>query len=446
MTFPLAFNPVEYYYWCDDRPEYPTCFPVELGFAGVLDYDCFARAWTETIGRHPMLSALVDSSGPRPIWIDGRGELPEIDWAEEGVPITGLTGPMDLTARAGIRCWVRVGSQASRILLRFHHAACDGLGASQFVEDLMMHYHREAVGSDNGLEIRPLQPERLSRRLALAQVAERPSFWLKLRYATAILRFWAPLLLRRPVPLAKSSDCAVEAVAVADHRMISEVLDKEAVRNLKTQATTYGVALNDLLLRDLFVVLGEWQTRNGGRANDRLRVNVPVSLRGAGDRALPAANRLSDVFLTRRLRDCRDENSLLQSIHEEMTDVRERNLSLRFLGGLAVASGIDGMMEWFLNRKRTYATVVFSNLGRVLNVRQMPREQRQIVCGGVLLNHVSAVPPVRPLTRASIAVITYGHELIVNLQGDLSCFENAQLHELLKCYMDRVKQTASGAS
>jgi hypothetical protein len=44
VIFPMAFTPVEYYCWCDDRPEYPTCFPLELRFSGSLDHDCFARA------------------------------------------------------------------------------------------------------------------------------------------------------------------------------------------------------------------------------------------------------------------------------------------------------------------------------------------------------------------------------------------------------------------
>jgi hypothetical protein len=444
VTFPLAFTPVEYYYWCDDRPEYPTCFPLELEFSGSLDRNCFARAWTETILRHPMLSALVDDSGPRPIWIEGKGELPKFDWAEAGVPISGSTEPIDLTAKAGIQCWLRIGSQSSRVLMRFHHASCDGLGASQFVEDLLIHYHREAHGKENGITIRSLQPDRLSRRLTFARIAERPSFWLKFRYAMAISSFWAPLLLRRPAPLAKLADGAGGETREADRSFVTELLDKNTVRSLKQKATSCGVMLNDLLLRDLFMVIGKWQTQNGGRAGDWLRVNVPVSLRGAGDRVLPAANRLGFVFLTRRLRDCRDGTSLLQSIHEEMTRIRKKNLALRFVGGLAVASRIDGMMKWFLNRKRTYATIVFSNLGRVLNVRQLPRRQRQIVSGGILLKQVSAVPPIRPLTRASIAVITYGEEVTVNLQGDLNYFDIAQVSELLGRYVARLKQTANG--
>jgi hypothetical protein len=119
-------------------------------------------------------------------------------------------------------------------------------------------------------------------------------------------------------------------------------------------------------------------------------------------------------------------------------------LALRFLGGVAVAGRIGGMLKWFLNRKRTYATIVLSNLGRVLNVKQLPRRQRRLVCGDVLLEQVSGVPPIRPLTRASIAVIAYADDMSVSLQGDLQYFDSAEVSELLEIYVARLKQTARG--
>jgi hypothetical protein len=444
LIFPLAFTPIEYYYWCDDRRDYPTCYPLELRFSGSLNRDCFASAWAAALDRHPLLRALVDDSHSRPVWIEGNGQLSAFDWAEEGVPISGSTGQIDLTTKPGIQCWLRIGSASSRVLLRFHHACCDGQGAFQFVEDLLIHYHREVHGNEKGIAVRPLQPDRLSRRAIFTQVAERPSFWLKIRYAIAILRFWAPMLVRQSAPLARSADYSGAETEVTDTGFVTQVLDKNTVKSLRQKAISRGVTLNDLLLHELFVILGKWQTNNGGRATDRLSVNVPVSLRGAGDRVLPAANRMSYTFLTRRLRDCRDGAWLLQSIHEEMT--KSTRSALRFMGGLAVAGGFQGMTEWFLNRKRAYATIVLSNMGRVLNVKQLPRRQRRIVCGDALLEQVSGVPPIRPLTHAAIAVAAYANEVSVNLQFDSKYFARAQASELLETYVARLKQTANDES
>lgn len=444
MTFPLDFTPMEYYYWCDDRREYPTCFPLELRFSGSLDRNRFATAWIAAIDRHPLLRALVDDSGSRPIWIEGKGEIPEFDWAEEGVAISESGGRIDLTEKPGIQCWLRIGSASSHVLLRFHHACCDGLGAFQFVEDLLILYHREVHGKEYGITLRPLHPDQLRHRAALTQIAERPSFWLKLRYAMAISSFWAPLMLRHATPLARSADNVGANTKVTEQSFVTELLDKTTLKNLRQKARARGVALNSLLLHDLFVMLGKWQTQNGGRATDRLRVNVPVSLRGAGDKRLPAAIRLSYAFLTRRVRDCREGALFLQSIHAEMAKIKNRHLALRFLGGVAVAGRVGGMLKWFLNRKRTYATIVLSNLGRVLNVKQLPRRQRRLVCGDVVLEQVSGVPPIRPLTRAAIAVVSYADEVAVCLQGDSKYFDSTQVSELLELYVARLKQSAHG--
>jgi hypothetical protein len=79
-------------------------------------------------------------------------------------------------------------------------------------------------------------------------------------------------------------------------------------------------------------------------------------------------------------------------------------------------------------------------------VKQLPRRQRRIVCGDVLLEQVSGVPPIRPLTRASIAVITYAEEVTLCLQCDSNYFERAQASELLQIYIARLKQTANDES
>jgi hypothetical protein len=442
VTFPLAFTPMEYYFWCDDRREYPTCYPFELEFSGSLDRHRFATAWTAAIDRHPLLRALVDDSGSRPMWIEGNGEIPEFEWAEVGVPILGLTEQLDLTAKPGIRCWLRIGSESSRIVLRFHHACCDGLGALQFIEDLLLYYHREVHGEESRIAIRSLQPEALSHRGRIAQIPERPPFWLKLRYAIAISTFWAPLLWRRPAPLARSAESAGGVKQAAEQDYMTTRLDRSTVTRLRQKAAILGVTLNDLLMRDLFVIVGEWQIQNGGRATDWLRVNVPVSLRGDGDSQLPAAVRISFAFLTRRLRDCHDGEKLLQSISEEMMRIKKQHLSLRFLGGVDVAGQVGGMLKWFLNRKRSHATIVLSNLGRVLDDTQLPRRQSRLVCGDVVLEQISAIPPVRPFTRAAIVVLTYADELAVSMRGDPKFFDGGQVSKLLAIYVARLRQTA----
>ena len=72
--FPLPVTAFEYYYLCDDRPDYPTTFPLELSFTGRLDRGPFEAALDSVLPRHPMLSARIDlNNGGRPNWIAGEG-------------------------------------------------------------------------------------------------------------------------------------------------------------------------------------------------------------------------------------------------------------------------------------------------------------------------------------------------------------------------------------
>ncbi len=51
-----------------------------------------------------------------------------------------------------------------RLVFQFHHACCDGFGALQFIEEVMIAYARECGVSAAELPLAPLEPERLARR------------------------------------------------------------------------------------------------------------------------------------------------------------------------------------------------------------------------------------------------------------------------------------------
>src|SRR5262245_54061623 len=128
--FPLAVNPFERYYLADDRPEYPTAFLVEMRFSGLLDRAAFTSALSQAVEGHLLLSAIV-ADGPRGLeWVAGTGQSPEIDWADQSIAIAPPDGEfIDLRQSRGLRVWVRTSEAATRVVLQFHHACCDGLAS-----------------------------------------------------------------------------------------------------------------------------------------------------------------------------------------------------------------------------------------------------------------------------------------------------------------------------
>ena len=57
MVFPLPLTPLEFDQLGDDQPDYPTSYPIELRFSGVLQRECFERARAAVFPRHPLLEA-----------------------------------------------------------------------------------------------------------------------------------------------------------------------------------------------------------------------------------------------------------------------------------------------------------------------------------------------------------------------------------------------------
>ncbi len=439
--FPLPLTPFEYYYWCDDRPDYPTTFPVELTFSGTLEPEPFCRALTTVVTRHPLLTARIQRQRRAvPCWVEGDGQPPSVDWARGDVPISHPQGEqMDLSRGPGLRVWVRQAEPATRVLLQFHHACCDGLGANRMLEELLIAYHEHVAGRDPACVLKPLEPQRLRARGDFGDGGPgRP----RLRDLWVGARGWARLLAHTPAPLAAPAAAGPDAPAWPFLGFVTHVWDAAAVRRLRVVASSRGGTLNDLLLRDLFQVLLRWNAQHDGPGNPWFRINVPATLRTRQDTLAPVANALGFTFLTRRARDCSRGEELFDSIRRETEAIREFRLGLYFVGGLAMAMRLPGAIPWALRRNRSFATIVLSNLGKVLGRTGLPRRGGRLVCGEAVLQRIVAVPPIRPLTRAAIAVLNYGGETTVNLRCDPQFFSEAQAHRFLAEYIAQLDRTA----
>ncbi len=182
-------------------------------------------------------------------------------------------------------------------------------------------------------------------------------------------------------------------------------------------ARVHDATLNDLLLRDLFLTMRTWNQQHNG-SQGIFRVNVPVNLRDRTDRCMPAANRLSFAFVTKDLRNFDDRRKLLTSICDDTVRIKQWKLGLYYYGGLAVACHVPNAVPWALNRRYSFATVVLSNLGRVYARSALSGRGRRLACGNLVLERVTGAPPLRPLTRAAIAVVEYGDEANINLRCD----------------------------
>jgi hypothetical protein len=220
---------------------------------------------------------------------------------------------------------------------------------------------------------------------------------------------------------------------------VDHAFDADETRQLRRAAAADEVALNDLLLRDLLLVLAEWNAAHdrGGR----LRVNMPTNLRGRRDAAMPAANVIGYAFVERQLGRRADPDRLLDSLVRETASIKRDRPGLLFLGGLGFACGFRGLVPWMLRRRRSFATATLSNLGKLWVRSPLPRVDGKLVAGGAVLQRVSGAPPIRPLTRAGFVALDYNRQLTITLRCDPECFSRAQSQALLDRFLARLRQS-----
>lgn len=446
--FPLPLTPFEAYYWYDNQPEFPAAFPLELTFSGMLERDAFTAAVATVVARHPLLTARVSEAGGYPAWAAGESNSIGIDWADEELPVSHPDGEsIDLRTSPGLRIWVRPHASGSRVLFEFHHACCDGLAALRVIEEILLSYHHRCTPGGTNAELAQLDPERLAARGNFAEAA--PSSRTAARDWWVGMTHWGKLLMHAPAPLAlpatngngagpHHADPAGRFLEVLTHSW-----SPAEAAQLRTAATSLGGTLNDLFLRDLFLVMRDWNASHGRGRNERFRINMPAALGGKEDASMPAANALSFAFLTRSARECDRPQELFDSVRRETDAIKRYRLGLYFLGGLAVGSLVPGLVPRMLRVNRSFATACLSNVGNIFTRTPLPRQDRALVCGNTVLRHVRAAPPYRRLTRASFAVINYAGHCELNLRCDPRVFSPAQAQQLLSAYVERLQASAS---
>lgn len=439
--FPLPLTPFERYYWHDDRPAYPTSYAFELSFEGELDRPAFEAALAAVWMRHPLLQARIED-GPRgPQWIAGDGQPPAVDWGATDAPIRHADGArIDLALTAGLRAWVRAGDGKAHVRLQFHHACADGLAALQLIEELLLAYDQLAADPSASPVLPPLEPQLLAERVRLKSDAEiaAETCGKKIRDAVATIREWSQHVLRPAVPLAVPADAAGEPDDDPVLGFITVALSDDLLIGLREAARTRGATWNDLLLAEFLTTLAEWNDEHGGRAGT-LRINVPVSLRGARDAALPACNRLGFAFVSAHSRQCRGAG-LIDAVREQTQRIKRDRLAWHFLGGLECGFQIPGLVPRLLQRDACFATACLSNVGRIWPRTPLAKNAAgQVVAGGATLVRIGAAPPVRPLTRVALAVLHYGSEVIFNLRVDPHGLSRQDGLALLQAYLDRLR-------
>lgn len=426
--------------FADDSPGYPACFYLRFALRGRLDPRRLAEAGKLALARHPLLRArLVGEAvavGETLRW--------EVDEATFELPVVWGTpdgASIDPTRALALRLFVEDETEAARLTLQVHHAACDGVGASTFVVDLLRAYDAGAaaftVGDATATEAtRVAWLERRGGSHLLT--TER-----RARLAKDLARIW--LYFRRfPQPLAPSP--VLDGAEPARPASVARRLADAEVASLRAAARRVGATFNDLLLTAAFLALDGWNRDQGGRRP--LRLVLPINMRLIGDRDMPAANVVSMCFLDRQGTALDDAEALLKGVVAETSFIKSHRMGHALIGVAAALSRVRGGLKALMTRRWPWATAasaVISNLGAPFASAKLPTDsQGRLVAGGLTLDWVEFLPPIRPGMSLAIGVLTYGGATAFAAHYDASQLAAQDVSAITSAFLARLSAVPTG--
>jgi len=207
--------------------------------------------------------------------------------------------------------------------------------------------------------------------------------------------------------------------------------------------------LNDLLLRDMFLTMNDWNRQHAPKhCPVRLRIMMPTDMRISRDCEMPAANLTSYTFLTRDINGRVSSDELLSGIQAETQLIKSRRSGTTFMNMVAWASRRRNLLPYLASRNICLATVVLSNAADPSRrfTAKFKREAGRIVCGNLILESISGVPPLRAKTRATFSISQYDRRVTVSLRCDPHSFRPEDTAALLDLYMLRLSQSAGSCA
>ncbi|MDR1493296.1 MAG: condensation domain-containing protein [Planctomycetaceae bacterium] len=442
------FTPFEEYMLLDDRPAYPMDSFRLLHFSGEIDAAVLEASINAVARYQPMLRSVARKTigflgRARYIWEETKQPVFFQKISQENERLFPQPKRIDLFREPGFKVYFAEKENGSVALLQFHHSVSDGIGEMAVIADILTDYADRVEG-----KIPAENPRNLDPNLLVYRGKSGLTLGVYFRYYFDIAVTTRQLLFGKPIPL-NSRAPSIQAdfnAANPDYLAIcSAELSSKETRQYFSNAKTNGVTVNDLMLRDLFLTIGDWRkrwlTQDATNLFDAglIRISAPMNVRTEGRQNMPAANTVTMIFLDRKQRDFSDPQRLLQSVHREMNWVKRTRQKHVLLLGLRLRQFLPGGLAQALKSPKCGATCVLSNLGRVFDQLSIPRRgDGKLMLGSAVLEEIDATPPIRPGTLISISTLTYAGRIRIILRYDSQNMTPQQAKDFLQTLRNKM--------
>ena len=260
------------------------------------------------------------------------------------------------------------------------------------------------------------------------------------RAASRIARFFKhhPVPLAMPEPPLPDAGAATPVPVMCTYRC-SETETKQ----IPSVARSLASPLSAILLRDWIHALDEWNRASSSpNAARPVRIVMPVNLRSeCGPQT--ALNAVSLAFIDRDAGQLQDERQLLAGLVDEIDEAKQLRGGMALLPALRLVGMVPGELQRQLRADRCLGSAIFSNMGVPFANSSVVRSDGRLEVGGVVVESVEAVAPLRPLTHASMAVLTFANRLQFMLSADPHFFTEELARSLMQRFVHRVCRTAA---
>ncbi len=442
----LPLTPFEEYLVHEDRPGFPCWNVARFSCAGRFDVERLETAWQQTATAQPMLRARLISRLLRgPAWrIEPDSSVPPVvvvsALGPHGWPSRWLR--LDLASGPGARLYLHQQDNRAVLFAQFHHALVDGLGLGAIMEELFARY---ATLHGASVKLPSRDPALLRARGSsglpwLERIRGLPMQLVGLLGASQLL------LGREASPLLPHTLLPADSPPVAFYPAVeSRVLDPDAFGQLRNAAKKARVSVNEMLMRDLQAAIGAWRGKQAPDApQDWMRLAVPVLIRSAVDRRMPACNLVSLVIIDRTVKSCRNRARLLRRAREDMEMILKHRLGLVFWRILKLCRWLPGGLAAYSLRPKVRATCVMTNFGRIFHQGPVPHPQRRYAVPGAVLENVVTAPVIRPGTIVCLGLSVMDMQLHADLHYDSRVLTQAQAAALADEFVRQTELSVRG--
>jgi len=437
MSLPLTV--FERYMFYDDSAEYPMDSFRLLRFTGCLKWTLFEEAVRAVLVVNPLLRSTIKKDKRKGLVWEEIGIAAFMKYCiklcgkeecdEYGVPIPER---LDIEYKSGFRIYVAYTGTATAVLFQFHHSVSDGIGEMEFIGDVLTDYSARFDGK---------KPPEIERKPELLPLRGKSGLTLVnyFRYFFDTIFTTRQLLFGRPSPL-KPDDGILPKVIPNYYTFCTKELPLEKSKIFFAEIKQRKITVNDYLLSVLFKTIFEW-SGYWVQADKNLlyRVSVPMNLRTAKHKGIPASNTVTMIFFDRRYKQCGKPKRLLKSLKREMNWVKTHGQRHIFLLGIWETEYLFGGLKRFLKRKCCRATAVLSNLGQIWEKLPLPKtEDEKLQVGDAVLDTVDASPPLRFGTQIAFSILTYSGKLRSTMRYDSQILTAIEAESFLQMFRNEI--------